>query len=376
MTIGLLLPQSSLYPTLPFDLVEGLRAGLDEVSLADTKLVLEGIDYGTNPANVQTKAQKLLLQEGADVVVGMVSKRVGDALAPMFATANRLLLVLDVIGEFFSGQPSASEAPTSHVYYHSLQTCAGTWLAGRDAAALGPVIQTASYYDSGYLQGYAVSQGVAAGGSTMGQWAISPLKTADFTLAQLQTGLEQDAGNSIVALYTADMAEQFFAGYVALPPHRDVPIWGGPLLLEEQTLAKVPYQTEGIRGYVAWSQTLDNPLNQRFQEALRRRGRHPNLFSLLAYEAASILLTYLADLSAIDQLATSSFDSPRGTITMNATTHYTSGPLYEATVLASDTGHCRLHPGAPVSTNDPIDHLLAQGQLNTYANWFNTYLCI
>ncbi|MBO0934041.1 ABC transporter substrate-binding protein [Fibrella aquatilis] len=371
MTIGLLLPQSSLYATLPFDLVEGLRAGLAEVGITDAKLVMEGIDFGTNAQAVQSKSQKLLLQEGADVVIGMVSRRVADALAPTFAAANRLLLVLDVVGEFFAGEPLPAQ-----VWVHSLQTCAGTWLAGRDAAASGPVIQAASYYEAGYLQGYAFTQGVAAGGSEVGQWAVTALKTADVTLAALQQGIEQGTGKSVVALYAADMAEQFFNLYAQLPQHQTIPIWGGPMLLDEQTLANVRYQTPGIRGYVAWSQTLDNEANSRFIEALKRRGRHPNLFSLLAYEAASFLPRYLTGPGTIDQLATLTFDSPRGTITMNATTHYASGPMYPAAMVANSSGHSGLSLGEPISTNDPVEHLLAQGQLDTYANWFNTYLCI
>jgi branched-chain amino acid transport system substrate-binding protein len=365
MTIGLLLPQSSLYTTLPFDIVEGLRAGLAEVGMTDARLAMESIEHGTNPNDVLAKAQKLLLQEGADVVIGMMSRRVADALAPTFEAANRLLLVLDVVGEFFAGQ-----MPSPNVYFHSLQSCVGTWLAGREAAQLGRVIQASSYYEAGYLLGYATSQGVAAAGGEMGGWAVTPLKTAEFTLAQLQAHLEHRTGEAILACYAADMAALFFQQYADVPNPDNVPMWGGPLLLDEQTLARTPHVPAGLRGYVTWSETLGNVPNHRFQEALRQRGRHPNLFSLLAYEAATYLNTPLHQLNIL------SFDSPRGTITMNATTHYSTGPMYPATVVTAEDGTARLSVGTPVSTTEAIDHLLAQGQLPTYANWFNTYLCI
>jgi branched-chain amino acid transport system substrate-binding protein len=359
MTIGLLLPQSSLYTALPFDIVEGLRAGLAEQGLTDARLTMESIEHGTNPNDVLAKAQKLLLQEGADVVIGMMSRRVADALAPTFEAANRLLLVLDVVGEFFAGNVPVSPK----VYVHSLQTCVGTWLAGREAAGQGRVIQASSYYEAGYLLGYATSQGVTVAGGEMGGWAITPLKTAEFTLAQLQAHLEHQTGEAIVACYAAEMATQFFQLYSELPSNvPSLPMWGGPLLLEEQTLARTPYVPTGLRGYVAWSETLDNVPNHRFQEALRQRGRHPNLFSLLAYEAA----TYLNPPPyQLDQLT---FTSPRGTITMNANTHYR--------VIPAEDGTARLSVGTSVSATEAIDHLLAQGQLPNYANWFNTYLCI
>lgn len=374
-TIGLLLPQSSLYPTLPFDITDGLKAGLLQAGLTNTRVVIEGVDFGTDSLEVQAKVQKLLLQEGVDVVIGMLSRRVSDTLAPTFATANRLLLLLDVVGEFFAGLP-----PSSHIYHHSLQACVGSWLIGRDAAAVGNVMQVASFYEAGYLQGYALMHGVLAGNSEMGKYVITAHKAADVTLAEVQTGLAADQARAVTAIYSGDMANQFYDLYAQLPQH--APTWVSPLALEEHMLATVPYRLDGIRGYVPWSTQLSNPLNDQFQEALRRRGRQPNLFSLLAYEAASFLPTYLdqfgtpgfADLSRLDTLT---FDSPRGAIAMNPTTHYSAGPMYAASLAASPSGHCELVGLTPEpAVGEAVDSLLAQGLLPNYANWYNTYLCI
>lgn len=374
-TIGLLLPQSSLYPTLPFDITDGLKAGLLQAGISNTRVLIEGVNFGTDTLDVQAKVQKLLLQEGADVVVGMLSRRVSDALAPTFATANRLLLLLDVVGEFFAGLP-----PSSHIYHHSLQACVGSWLIGRDAAALGKVMQVASFYEGGYLQGYALMHGVLAGNSEMGKYVITAHKAADVTLDEVQTGLAEGKAQAVTAIYSGDMASQFYDLYAQLPQH--APTWVSPLTLEEQMLATVPYRLDGIRGYVPWSTHLSNPLNDQFQTALRRRGRQPNLFSLLAYEAASFLPTYLdqlgtqgyADLSELDTLT---FDSPRGSIAMNPTTHYSAGPMYAASLEADQSGHCQLAGLTPeLAVGEAVDSLLAQGLLPNYANWYNTYLCI
>ncbi|MEZ0609352.1 ABC transporter substrate-binding protein [Fibrella sp. WM1] len=374
-TIGLLVPQSSLYPTLPFDLTDGLKAGLAQAGLTNTRVVMEAVNFGTDSLDVQAKAQKLLLQEGADVVIGMLSRRVSDALAPMFAAANRLLLLLDVVGEFFTGLP-----PSPHIYHHSLQASMGSWLMGRDAAALGHVMQVASFYEAGYLQGYAQMHGVLAGGSQMGKYVVTAHKAADVTLAEVQTGIAEGKAQSITALYSGDMASQFYELYAQLPER--LPTWVAPLALEEQLLATVPYRLDGIRGYVPWSERLTNPLNDQFQETLRRRGRRPNLFSLLAYEAAAFLPTYLDQLGTqgyaeLSHLDTFTFDSPRGPIAMNPTTHYSAGPMYAATLEASQSGHCQLADLTPdPAVGEAIDSLLAQGLLPNYANWYNTYLCI
>jgi branched-chain amino acid transport system substrate-binding protein len=274
-TIGLLLPHSTLYPTLSFDLLDGVKAGLADASITNLTWVVESIGFGTDADEIRGKAQKLLMQDGVDLVVCMMSRRMAEQIAPVFTAANRLLLVLDVLGDFFSSQ---STAPT--VFYHSLQSCLYSRLAARKAVESGAtrVIQAMSFYDAGYLQGYAVAQGVDTSGGQIVQYAVSSHIPAQVTLQNLQEGLA--SAQAVVAQYVGDMAGQFYQLYATLS--NQLPLWAGPMLLEEQMLANVPFGPEYVRGYVAWSEHLETGNNETFKASMRQRGRKSNLFSMLA----------------------------------------------------------------------------------------------
>jgi branched-chain amino acid transport system substrate-binding protein len=377
--IGLLLPHSSLYPSLSVDLTEGLKSGVAGAGLGEVTWAIEGIGFGTDADDLLAKSQKLLLQEGVDLVVGMLPRRMAGKVAPLFTSANRLLLLLDVLGEFFVDPP----APT--VFYHSLQTCLSCRLTGRKAVESGAtgIIQASSFYDAGYLQGYANAQGVETNGGHMVQYFVSSHVPDQVSLQNLQVGLECGEAQAVVGLYSGHLAEQFYRLYSQLP--QPLPLWVAPMMLEEQMLAQVPFPLESVRGFVAWSERLETVANEDFKETIRRRGRRPNLFSLLGFEAGMIVAHHLKKISetgyptpeVFEQLSTLAFDGPRGRIKFNQNTHYSFGPLYAAAVVPDEKGHCRLANLTPEPTVDK-DFAAFQNEPPplTHTGWHNSYLCI
>lgn len=378
--VGLLLPNSTLYPGLGFDIIEGLKAGFSRVDQSNVVLIVEGIGFGTNPDDVLAKAQKLLMQESVDAVVAMMSRRLAEQLVPLFTAANRLLLVLDVLGDFFG-----AELPGPTVFYHSLQACLGSRVAGRKAAESGAqrVVQAASFYDAGYRQGYAMAKGVEANGGQLVQYVVSSHVLAQVTLQPLQAICDTGEAQAITALYAGDLAEQFYRLYAAVAS--PLPLWVAPLLLEEQLLDTLTAAPDGVRGYVSWSERLENDPNEQFMAALRQRGRRPTLFSLLAYEGAEILATYLdpvksrgyptpADFQVLTRLT---FRSPRGGIQFDPATHVSFGPHYPATLSRTQSGRYQLTDLADASMMTADKQQIETEPLPMdYSGWHNTYLCI
>ena len=314
-----------MYPALSFDLLEGLKAGLTQPETATISWFVEGIGFATDAHEIQMKAQKLLMQDDVDLVVGMMSRQMADTLTSLFTGANRLFLVLDLVGEFFLG---STPAPT--MFFHSLQSSLNCRLASRKAVESGAkgIIQAASFYDAGYIQGYAASQGVETNGGHMVQYFVSSHILAQADFQNLQAGLSSGEAQAVVALYAGDLAQQFYEVYPTLA--NQLPVWVSPLALEEQMLANVTFATEGIRGYVAWSEHIDTIENSTFMDALQKRGRTPTLFSVLGYEGGLILATYLqlkeeysTNRSAVfNQLKTLTFEGPRGQVTFDPATHF------------------------------------------------------
>ena len=357
--IGLLLPNSTLYPGLSFDIVDGLKAGLTWVNELNTTLFVEGIGFGTDADDLLAKAQKLLMQESVDLVVGMMSRQMAEHLTPLFTAANRLLLVLDVLGDFFG-----TDAPGPTVFYHSLQSCLASRITGRKAVESGvqQLTQAISFYDAGYLQGYAMTQGVETNGGQMVQYVVSSHVPAQVTLQPLQAALTTGETQAVIALYAGDMAEQFYRLYADLADQ--VPLWVSPMMLEEQMLETLTIAPEIVRGYVA---------------------RRPTLFSLLGYEGAAIITAYQHALSArgyptpatFETLTTLPFTGPRGLIQMDARTHFSSGPQYAATLVRQASGGHQLAGlvADPTAAQDE-QQFRTEPVPMTYTGWHNTYLCI
>lgn len=378
--IGWLLPNSTLYPGLGFDMVEGLKAGLTAAGETDVTFVVEGIGFGTDADDLLAKSQKLLMQETVDVVVGMVSRRMLEPLIPLFTAANRLLLVLDIMGDYFGFDTTG---PT--VFYHSLQACLGSRLAARKAVESGAtaIAQAVSFYDAGYLQSYAMAQGVETNGGQMTQYVVSSHIPAQVTLQPLQAVLDAGETLAITALYAGNLAEQFYRLYADLT--NLLPLWVSPLMLEEQMLDTLTKAPDRVRGYVAWSEQLETPANTLFMDAMRQRGRRPNLFSVIAYEAATVLGTYLASVGKrgyavpadFQTLSTFSFEGPRGFIRFDPETHYSFGPHYATALAKTAAGTYRLADLIEEPTVAPDrTQFQTEPRPMSHTGWHNTYLCI
>lgn len=372
---GFLVPRSTLYPSLSFELIDGLKAGLAHRGLKDITLSIEYIGFGIESGDVYEKAQKLLFQ-GVDAVIGFIGRRLGDELAPLFGAANRLLLVLDPLGSVLPGSPSTSQP----VFYHSLHTCLGTWLAAHTAATeQGPrCILATSFYEAGYptLQNSAQQSLIQAGGQTA-QYFVSTHQPEKFTLAPLQPTLANSAASALIGLFCGDLGTLFLKQYQQTPNR--VPAYVSPFLLEEQWLSTVDSPVENITGYVAWGQHLDRPENHTFREAMHQIGRKATIFSMLAWEGGLILADWRnnSTLTDFSRLPTMQVVGPRGLITFDPSTHYSFGPFYQTSVITDSAGTCALGALRPYEQLDiQRTRWLAQLTDDPMTGWRNQYLCI
>lgn len=67
--VGLLLPRSTYYNTIGFDLFEGFRSSLNALGGDDIGLVTENIGFGTEHQNTYRIVEKMLMQDNVVVVL-------------------------------------------------------------------------------------------------------------------------------------------------------------------------------------------------------------------------------------------------------------------------------------------------------------------
>lgn len=378
LRIGILMPRSTLFPSLGLDILNGLKQNLKEQQLFDeVKLLTDNIGFGIEEPEIYSKAEKMLLQEDADIVIVCADVRIAEMLQPLFTASNKVLLVV----HFGANLPDSWQAAPTTIT-HSLNFCLHTRLTGRLAAqeASKQVINTISYYDGGYHQCFCLLSSNQEHGGIPVFNHITHLKLDEFTLQPMIDFLEQqkDDVHTLLCLFSGEQAERFYREIQPLQQQYSLNLYVAPMMLEgslKKTLGE-GFEIKNVTGYVPWHASLENSHNQAFKKYTA------NYFSLLGWDAGLIIAALLPQINngetdaaaLVKSLSGKTFSSPRGWLKMDPLTQYTYGPSY----LASCNGHFE------VTLSPEIENIEEEWSAFTKipmpagesSGWRNTYLCI
>jgi branched-chain amino acid transport system substrate-binding protein len=381
-TIGILLPRSTYYTGLSFDIFEGLRASVEHMERDNIRLVTENIGFGTDKQLCYKAAEELIMHENATVVLAYIGHRMAQVLRPLFQAANRLLIVLD------AGANVPHEWPeTPHIIYHSLHNSFGSWLTAKravnDGFSHGGMIT--GYYDGGYLQTWGLCSGfISAGGNITFNHATGYNKD-DFSMLPLQEHIEKYPKGVLLSIFSGDYVQWYFEGLKSIFGENHLPVYLPPFAQEETMLNDAIHPGGLIKGIAAWSSQLDNPENKEFMNSIESKGRTPNLFSLLGWEGA-FLAVHASDLMVeqknkvqlvSDYMMDFSFTGPRGRVYFHAPTRHTLAPLFETSIQKKENGTCSLM--IEKSVEDPhsdFEQFITISTENAISGWYNSYTCI
>jgi branched-chain amino acid transport system substrate-binding protein len=379
--IGILLPRSTYYNGIAFDMQCGLREGLKKSGADDLRIISENIGFGAEKQPVYRSAEKLLMDDNVEVVLAYVGHRTAQLLRPLFMSANKLLVVLD------AGAHLPHEWPvSSNIFYHSLHNSLGAWLAAEWATRDG--FKTAgmltNYFDGGFLHTMAITNGFTHSGGKIGFNIATGYQPVDFSLEALKEHLAAYPDACLLPIFSGDFAEWFFRDIHTLFPDRSLPAYLPPFMLEEQMLKNSVYPGENAKGIAVWSKNLDSEANSEFVAAIKAARREANLFSLLGWEGASLaahavhlMNEHNGDARVVaEDLHKFSFLSPRGTITVDAATNNTIAPMYQAKMKDDGSGHSELHiTGEAENTLEAWKKIRSLDLGETNSGWFNSYVC-
>ncbi|MEO7978644.1 ABC transporter substrate-binding protein [Flavobacterium sp.] len=382
LTIGILLPRSTYYQTINFDLYEGLCSGLKHLGKSDVKLVTENIGFGADKQQCYRSAEKLLLEENVSVVIAYIGHRMAQLLRPLFLAANKMLIVLD------AGANLPHEWPTCpNIFYHSLHNSLGASLSAKQAISDGYSSAgiVTGYYDGGYLHTYGVSKGFEESGGIISFNHATGYEAKDFTVAPIKKHLDQFPNSALLSIFSGDFVQWYFEGIKDSFEEQNLPIYLPPFGFEEMMLADAEYPSNKIKGIAAWSKKIDSKENKIFIETIIKAGRIPNLFSLLSWESATIALKVIELIdehkNSVQKIALDlqlfAFESPRGRVYFDSKTNTSIAPLYNATIISNNKGKCEVEIEG--LTNDVFEHFekLTSHELNNSTSaWHNSYTCI
>ena len=383
--IGLLLPRSTYYNSIGFDLHEGFKQGLLTFDADDVDIISENIGFGTDSQVCYNVAEKLLLSGEVDIIIAYISHKTAQLLRPLFKATNKILLVLD------GGANLPQEWPkSSNTIYHSLHNSLGNYMATGMAARqdLVNAATVTGYYDGGYLQYHAGFLGyLNAGGSILYNHSTS-YKREDFTLQGLKNWL--DAGNSVdclLSLFSGDFIQWYFEELLERFAPNELTVVLPPFGLEETVLADAPYPVQNICGLASWSRKLKSSENEAFISKMESVGKSPNLFSLLGYEASFLVKPILELMSQSKQngkevckaLMELEFQTPRGKLVFDKETQTSISALYEARIIGDMKGMCELEIIGKIGldrTMEAYRQMVSLPLNNATSGWVNSYTCI
>ena len=381
-TIGLLLPRSTYYTGLSFDIFEGVRASLKQLERSDIRVVTENIGFGTDKQLCYKAAEQLIMHENATVVLAYIGHRMAQVLRPLFQASNRLLIVLD------AGANAPHEWPeTANIVYHSLHNAFGAWLMAKravnDGFSSGGMVT--GYYDGGYLQTWGLSSGFTEAGGNITFNHATGYNKNDFSMMPLKAHVENHPGGALLSIFSGDYVQWYFQGLKEVFGANHSPVYLPPFAFEETMLKDAEYPGGIVKGIAAWSYQLNNPLNKLFIESIESTGRVANLFSLLGWEGA-IIGSYVSDLMlehknnvtvVAELLNDFSFETPRGEIHFHKPTRNTLAPMYETSIENDGKGGCLVVIEKRIDeTIADFEQFVAIPMENAISGWYNSYTCI
>lgn len=377
LRIGVLMPRSSLFPSLGLDILNGLKQSLKLQGIFDEiKLLTDNIGFGIEEPEIYTKAERMLLQEDTDIVIVCADVRIGEMLQPLFTASNKILMMVH-----FGANLPDSWQPAPTTITHSLNFCFHARFTGKLAAqeTNKQVMNLISYYDGGYHQCFSMLTANQANGGVPRFNHITHLKLKEFTIAPAAPFLEEHKDvQTLLCLFAGDQAEQFYRDISPLQQQFGLNLYVTPMMLDAslKTALGEGFSIQNVKGYIPWHASLGNEHNQVFKKYTA------NYFSVLGWDAALIITELLPALkngeqnihALIQSLAAKTFNSPRGWLKIDAATQCTYGPSY----LASCRDNFDITIGPEV--NNIEDEWMAFTKTAMPAGessgWRNTYLCI
>lgn len=379
--IGVLLPRSTYYETINFDIYQGLKLGLENLENKEYKIIIENIGFGAEKQQCYRAAEKLLLEENVSIVVAYIGHRTAELLRPLFLAANKILLVLD------AGANLPNEWPTCpNIFYHSLHNSLGARLTAKkavnDGFKEGALIT--GYYDGGYLHTYSISKSFEDFNGKIVFNHATGYKTEDFSMEPLQSHLNTYPNTALLSLFSGDFVQWYFKEIEKYFKNHNLPIYLAPFGMEESMLEKAVFPSNNVKGVISWSKKINNSKNKTFIETLEKSEKKPNIFSLISWESAFIIekILNLLDIHKNNIIEVSNglkdfeFDGPRGTVSFDSKTNTTLSPLFEAKIVEKN-GFCEIEIEKNISNyKEEFEKLTSLELENINSAWYNSYTCI
>ena len=331
--VGVLLPFSGVYAGLGAHIENGFKLGLEHygADLGDNTITMVRADTEADPGSSLAKAKKMVLQDKADVLVGIVSSAVLGGMRDFIHNSGTPLVVANAGNNDMTGVKCSPNIIRVSFSNAQINRPMGTWLAKQ---GVKKVYLIAPDYAAGHQMMEAFRKTFTeAGGEIIGE-AYPPLQgTKDY--GPYLTAAKAANPDAIYVFFAGGAAITFVKQYHGFGIQKDIPLYGAGFLT---SAAYVHVQGEAADGTVAslhYVPAIDTPENKRFQEGYQAayEGKLGSEFAVQGYDAARLIIEAIkasgGDKAGFKAaLSKVSFNGPRGPLRIDPATNNVVQNIY------------------------------------------------
>ncbi len=331
--VGVLLPFSGVYAGLGAHIENGFKLGLEHygADLGDNTITTIRADTEANPGSTLAKTKKMVLQDKADVLVGIVSSAVLGGMRDFIHNSGTPLVVANAGNDDMTGVKCSPNIIRVSFSNSQINRPMGPWLAKQ---GVKKVYLMAPDYAAGHQMMEAFRKTFTdAGGEIVGE-AYPPLQgTKDY--GPYLTAAKAANPDAIYVFFAGGAAITFVKQYHGFGIGKDIPLYGAGFLTSAAYVHVQGEAADGTVGSLHYVPAIDTPENKRFQEAYQAayEGKLGSEFAVQGYDAAHLIIEAIkasgGDKAAFKAgLSKVSFNGPRGPLRIDPATNNVIQNIY------------------------------------------------
>lgn len=377
MRIAVLTPSSTTHPMLGYDFYLALQAAIGYHQF-DVEWLSASIGFGTDEADMRSKAEDLLLNKQADLLVVFADYPKVSCLFPLLEAVNKEMLLVNMgakLPEDWTLQPRVTHLHMQEALFASLTG----QLAYEEGGKQG--VLTTNNYDGGYATVQMLVDGYMQEGGEIVFNQVQLSKPSDFSLDELATVLgEADRNTAVLCSYSNPLTALFWRDWASLQQSSVCLFGSSTFLMESIEQHKDSLIKSGTSGFMAWHAGLDNAQNRQFVSQFEQHfGRNPSCFAALGWDAGLLLLQAIqhSDAHKLSLKSKAMWHKPtialtRGEALWDASNQTIIAPAYQLRV--ADSKFEWQEVGAAQILNNWKEFKKNYSQPSQHG-WYNTYLC-
>ncbi len=373
---GLILPGSSVVPSMGKDFKKGFELALLQNNLSSVEIVSGFVNHG-GLEDVQKASEKLIQYDDVDLISGIISNPVSMQLIEFFKN-NKIPLLLNNLGENILIENTLPD----FYHFNSMHLWESEWALGYWAQKEygGDLSISMTVYDAGYHLHEAFRLGAEAAGAQNTHYNILKIQPGIVNTKALIEHISEQKPSHVHALLCGMDAADFWKRFKNAGFLGKIPLTVSPFFFDGIDKVDNHELVSEIYSASSWEHGLEASKSKFSQEFNQVYDLNPSAFSLLGYESGLLLAEAIANANSKkdlkDQLNVATIRSPRGETSNNYNSAVSGSEIWlnNHQFNASNTSDQKFLQllKVPELQNQKIQNIAVQ----SLTGWQNPYLCI